>query len=113
LLIASTGTRSTRIFERHPGWDAAAPYIVLPDEADQQLIHERIYREVKTNDGIKSFVSFLEDQCLKYEVNSFVAGCTDIHRVTSICLIAATAQSLSLIDPLQIIAKNYEDFVDE
>jgi len=114
LLITSNGTRSTRIFENHPCWNTAAAYSVWPDEADQELIHERIYREIKANARVESFVLFLEDLCAKYEVTSLVAGCTDIHRITRHLLLnGGNHRKFSVIDPLHIIAQHYRKFVDE
>jgi len=114
LLIASNGTRSTRIFENHPGWDTAAAYSVWPDEVDQRLIHERIYREIKANARVESFVLFLEDLCAKYEVTSIAAGCTEIHRITRHLLASGgNHRKFTVIDPLQIIAQHYRKFVDE
>jgi len=114
LLIASNGTRSTRIFENHPGWAAAAAYGVWPDEVDQQVIHERIYREIKANGRVESFVLLLEDLCAKYKVTSLVAGCTEIHRISRHLLLnGGNHGKFSVLDPLQIIAQHYREFVDE
>jgi aspartate racemase len=113
LLITSSGTRFTRIFENQPRWPAAAPYLIWPDERDQHLVHEHIYREMKANGDIKVFVAFLEDLCRKYEVNSVVVGCTDIHRVSRYLTNAGRNHAFSFIDPLQIIAQNYEEFINE
>ena len=114
LLITSSGTRSTRIFENQTGWAGVAPYAIWPDEADQQLIHERIYHEIKANAPVEPFVSLLEDLCAKYEVTSVVAGCTDIHRVTRhLYLNGGKQRKFSVLDPLQIIAQHYRKFVDE
>lgn len=113
LLVASSGTRFTRVFESHSGWDTAAPYLIWPDESDQHVIHDCIYREIKSNGEMESFVSFLEDRCLKYEVDSIVVGCTDIHRVSRYLSNSGNHRALSYIDPLQIIAQNYEEFVNE
>jgi aspartate racemase len=114
LLIASNGTRSTGVFEKHPGWDTAAAYSVWPNEVDQRLIHERIYREIKSNHRVESFVLFLEDLCAKYQVTSVVAGCTDIHRVTRHLLAnGGNHRKFSVVDPLQIIARHYEKFIDD
>ena len=113
LLITSSGTRFTRIFENHPLWPAAAPYLVWPSENDQHLVHEHIYREMKANGSIKNFVWFLEDLCRKYEVNSIIVGCTDIHRVSRYLSNGGNHHSLSFIDPLHIIAQEYEEFINE
>lgn len=113
LLIASSGTRYTRLFENHPLWPAAAPYIIWPDENDQHLVHQHIYREMKANGSVKAFVSFLEDLCRKYEVDSIIVGCTDIHRVSRYLSNGGSHHALSFIDPLHIIAQKYEEFINE
>lgn len=114
LLIASSGTRSTRLLERQPNWETAAPYLVWPDDDDQRLIHERIYDEIKANDRVESFVSFLEGLCRKYELTSVVAACTEVHRVSRhLSLNDGDHRSLTMVDPLQIIAQDYKEFIDE
>ncbi|HEX2268878.1 MAG TPA: aspartate/glutamate racemase family protein [Pyrinomonadaceae bacterium] len=113
LLIASSGTRFTRIFESQPQWSIAAPYLTWPDENDQHLVHEHIYREMKANGNLSAFVAVLEDLCRKYEVDSIVVGCTDVHRVSRYLSSGGRHHALSFIDPLQIIAQNYEEFLNE
>ena len=114
LLLATNGTRSTRIFENQPGWDNAAANCIWPDEADQRLIHERIYGEIKVNARVEPVVSFLEELCAQYKVTSVVAGCTEIHRITRYLLAnGGNHRKISVIDPLQIIAQHYRKFVDE
>ena len=113
LLIASSGTRLTRLFENHPLWPAAAPFLIWPTESDQERVHEHIYREMKANGSVKAFVSFVEDLCRKYEVNSIVVGCTDVHRVSRYLSNGGNHHALGFIDPLHIIAQNYEEFLNE
>jgi aspartate/glutamate racemase len=68
---------------------------------------------MKANGSVKNFVWFLEDLCRKYEVNSIIVGCTDIHRVSRYLSNGGNHHSLSFIDPLHIIAQEYEEFINE
>src|SRR6202163_2919573 len=44
LLLATTGTRTARIFERHEGWDSIAEWVRLLDADDQHRLHDWISR---------------------------------------------------------------------
>jgi len=112
LLLCSMGTRKMRIFENHERWADAKPFIVFLEESDQIIVHERIYREIKTNAGMESLTTFLADLCVKYGVDSFIAGCTELHRVTrQMAARAASHSSFGSLDPLLIIAQNYKEFL--
>lgn len=114
LLICTRGTRAMRIFESHERWAEAAPFVVFLEENDQNRIHERIYREVKTNAGAASLTTYLADLCIKYGVDSFIAGCTELHRVTRLMNARDRAKaSCGFLDPLLIIAQNYKEFLHD
>jgi aspartate racemase len=78
LLICSNGSRKVRLFERHPLWEKAKNAIILPDADDQALLHDMIY-EIKTNVQSIRHVNFVDNLLAKYGVNSYVAGCSEIH----------------------------------
>jgi len=105
LLICSTGARRLEIFQHHPRWKEAEDYIVWPDEDDQQSIHRLIYR-VKANENTQELIPIIEALLAKYNVNSFVAGCTEIH-VLARRLHQANSGSgrYGCLDPLTIIAE--------
>jgi len=105
LLICSTGARRLEIFQHHPHWKEAEDYIVWPDEDDQQSIHRLIYR-VKANENTQELIPIIEALLAKYNVNSFVAGCTEIH-VLARRLHQADSGSgrYGCLDPLTIIAE--------
>lgn len=105
LLICSTGARRLKIFQHHPRWKEAEDYIVWPDEDDQQTIHRLIYR-VKANENTQDLIPIIEALLAKYNVNSFVAGCTEIH-VLARRLHQANSGSgrYGCLDPLTIIAE--------
>lgn len=78
LLLCSTGTRKLGILERHPLWPPAADLIVVPDRRDQDSIHDLIYR-LKRSDCTDQMIREVDTLLARYHVDSFLAGCTEIH----------------------------------
>jgi aspartate racemase len=104
LLICTNGSRSMKLFESHILWKAAKDFIGWPDESDQDYIHRLIY-EIKSNRDVGELVGPFKSMLSKYHVNSFVAGCTEIHLLAK--RLVSTGQGgngVSCIDPLTIIA---------
>jgi aspartate racemase len=106
LLLCSNGTRKKRLFEQHHQWGEANEFIVLPSEDDQTAIHCLIYhlkRTGSTHDAIQTVFELLQ----RYQVNSFIAGCTEFHLVTKHLLRDEVGrQKCEMIDPLLTLAKN-------
>jgi aspartate racemase len=106
LLICTTGTRRVQLFQSHDRWEAARKFVVLPDEEDQQAIHELIYRHIKSNKDVRSLLPTFETLMAKYEVDSFIAGCTEIHLPAKHFEFAdRNHKGYSCVDPLTIIAR--------
>lgn len=103
LLLCTTGTRESRLFERHPLWEKAKRHVIMPDSDDQESIHQLIY-ELKGNHFNPRQVDFLDELMRKYQTDSFVAGCTEIH-LLSRYMRYNHADGWSCIDPLLIIAR--------
>ena len=80
LLFCTEGTRRMGILQNHPAWKEAASRIVLPSDADQAAIHSMIY-EAKMNQRSVRHLQLVEDLMQKYGVNSFIAGCTEMHMI--------------------------------
>jgi aspartate racemase len=80
LLFCTTGTRKMRLFQQHPLWPKAESMIVLPTDEDQELIHKLLY-EIKGRQEIMPYVPLLEELMKKYGVDSYIAGCTEMHIV--------------------------------
>jgi aspartate racemase len=106
LLLCSGGTRKLGLFQNHPQWQALKDQFILPDEDDQSLVHQLIYR-IKQNHDPHRLIDTLETLLAKYKANSFIAGCTEIH------LLAKHYESeigsrrkYGCVDPLIIIAKD-------
>ena len=104
LLLCTTGTRRLRLFETHPRWPAMKDRLVLPEDVDQQEIHQTIY-QVKEGADVQVLVDLVTRLLEKYEVSSFVAGCTEIH-FASKRFAAGNGAAHRCVDPLLIIAND-------
>jgi len=105
LLICSSGTQHLRLFQNHQGWDAVKDHVVLPDEADQHWIHHELIYQVKKNRDIREFIPQVKLLLKKYEVDSFIAGCSEIHLLAKQFTASTEGQNgYGCIDPLTIIA---------
>ena len=108
LLISSSGTRKLALFENHPQWSSAEPFFVLPDEDDQNRIHKNLIYPMKTNPDLSTQFPLLELLLEKYEVDSFIAGCSEIHMLAKHFLASGNRSSkYSAIDPLAILAHDW------
>jgi aspartate racemase len=106
LLICSTGSRRAQLFQSHPQWESVKDRIVLPDESDQDLIHAVIY-QIKSECDVSELVPFLETLLLKYEVDSFIAGCTETHLLAKQFHNSQSCRgTFGCVDPLDLVAKN-------
>lgn len=103
LLLCSKGTRRMELFQNHDRWNLVKNRILLPDDEDQEEIHYEIIYRIKSKSDVGQFIPRLETLLAKYEVDSFIAGCTEIHVLAKHFLSAN--RSYGCIDPLVIIAK--------
>src|ERR1700704_1982554 len=78
LFLASTGTRTARIFERHEGWDSVAEWIRFLDEDDQHELHDWIYR-LKRGEPAEGCLAWLESLPSRYGIDRFIFACTELH----------------------------------
>lgn len=110
LLICTNGARRMELFQNHARWESAKDRLVLPREGDQLLIHELIYR-IKKNQDVRELIPTLETLLAKYEVDSFVAGCTELHLLAKQPIFANGGRKpgYSCIDPLTIIARGLRE----
>ena len=104
LLLCTTGTRQLRLFETHPQWPLMKDRLVMPDDADQLEIHKTIY-QVKEGADVQVLVDLVARLLEKYEVSSFVAGCTEIH-FASKHFTGSNGTPHRCVDPLLIIAND-------
>jgi aspartate racemase len=104
LLMCTEGTRKMDLFRKHDSWEKAEDYILLPTEEDQALIHRMIY-EIKGGRQSVEHVQFVEELLHKYGVDSYIAGCTEIHMLTKFQeRINGRDRRKFSIDPLTIMA---------
>lgn len=103
LLLCTIGTRQLGTFEKHELWPQLRELFVLPDEVDQREVHRLIY-EIKSGADVRRGIPFIESLLEKYNVGSFIAGCTEIHLLAKhFC--AMHENSRRCIDPLIYIAR--------
>ena len=106
LLFCTNGTRKMQLFETHQCWPAAKQFFVLPEPEDQEAIHDLIYGHIKSNKAVHTLLPAFEALMAKYEVDRFIAGCTEIHLPAKQFAISnGNHQGYSCVDPLTIIAK--------
>lgn len=109
LLISSTGTQKLKLFQSHEQWDSAQDLIVFPDERDQHQMHALIY-QLKHNRCVDEAGSFLELMLTKYELNAFIAGCSEVHLLSKHFLMdRERRRQFKSIDPFAFIAKRLSE----
>jgi aspartate racemase len=103
LLVTTTGTRAAGVFERHDRWPASREFLPLPDEGEQERLHELLYR-LKRNEGIDDVLEFLRNAVSRAGAAGFVAGCTELHLVTRAMARADVEGDIRAVDPLMTMA---------
>lgn len=105
LLLCTNGTRAMALFERHPRWPAIAPRVCWPEADDQARVHDLIYR-TKQQGATRELRAELCTLLARYDVGSFVAGCTELHLLSK--AMAAEDDDPAHprpLDPLMILAR--------
>ena len=104
LLLCTAGSVFAGVFERHDAWKDAQNLFVFPCDEDQKAVHGMIY-DIKMNQLNASHLSLLDSMMQKYQVDSYTAGCTELHILTrERARIRGYESSGSCIDPLAIAA---------
>ena len=105
LLICSSGTLQFQLFQRHPDWPQVESLVVFPSESDQQRVHRELIYPIKQNPDLNQLFPLLESLLDRYEVNAFIAGCSEVHLLAKLLNPAGdTAKPYRCIDPLILIA---------
>ena len=105
LVICSSGTVKLGLLQQHPRWEHVQKFLLFPSEAEQQQMHDLIYK-VKLNRNLLETRLFIESLLARHRVDSFVAGCSEIHLLTKQLAHADGEQrGYGCIDPLTIIAR--------
>jgi aspartate racemase len=108
LLICSNGTRKLELFQQHREWQCHKSEIVLPDDDDQNKIHRELIYPMKTRPDFSRLKLLLDKLLQRYEVDSFIAGCSEIHLLAKHVVFNGNgAASYGCLDPLTIIAREW------
>lgn len=81
LMLATTGTRKVRTFERSPHWPAVEHRVVLPPPDAQEEIHYLLYR-LKREPVSAALAQRFERLADRFDCQGVIAGCTEMHLVT-------------------------------
>jgi len=110
LLICSTGSRKVGLFESHPKWAKLGQKILLPSETDQELIHRNLIYPMKLNPELSDSFPVFDSVLKKYKVDSFIAGCSEIHMLAKSFLASKEYGSFySCLDPFTTIARRISE----
>jgi len=110
LLLCTNGVRQVRLFENDRRWELIQQWIVFPDHEDQRMIHDLIYK-LKTNAFDGSVLDAFDSLISRYEIGSFVVGCTELHGLAKRLKTSAGRPPYNFIDPLFSIAKNIKQYI--
>lgn len=112
LLLCANGARQAGIFQKHDRWHQVEQYILLPDEEEQNQLQNYI-NGIKKNYLDISIIDYFDTLVKKYQVNLFIAGCTELHLVKKHLMQPEfKSKSYSFVDPLSILAANLNSFMD-
>jgi aspartate racemase len=102
LLMSSSGTRELQLFERHALWREFHECFVMPSDEDQERIHRDLIYPLKKNPDPRVGAPFIEEMLAKYGVDSFIAGCSEMHLFAKHF---ARVGGVGFVDPLMTFAR--------
>ncbi|MFI8455298.1 aspartate/glutamate racemase family protein [Kitasatospora sp. NPDC085464] len=108
LVLCTRGSVLAGVFTDHERWPEFAHRLVLPDEEDQEQLHEHIYRLKRNADRLPT-IDFVRALLPAYGAAAFVAGCTELHLVTRAIEDRGLTRQLPSIDPMTVIAQRIRD----
>jgi aspartate racemase len=110
LMLATTGTRKVRTFERSPHWPAVAHRVVLPPPDAQEEIHYLLYR-LKREPVTAALAHRFQRLADRFDCHGVIAGCTEMHLVTRWGRVHGAGPVV--LDPLLGIATGLRKLTDE
>lgn len=109
LLLCTRGSAIAGLFTRPALTRGLARQLVPLDDADQELLHQYIYR-LKGGEDPRATLALLRDELLpRYGTPGFIAGCTELHLVTRLISGPGLAEYMPHIDPLALVAQSIVD----
>jgi aspartate racemase len=112
LLLCTSGSRKARLFQNQERWPLIEPQVVLMNDGDQCLLQDLIQKQIKANHIHDSLLSCFDELSKKYEVDSFIAGCTEIHLLVRRLTERGGEAKYRFVDPLMTVAKDLKRFVN-
>ena len=108
LLLCSNGTRWLELFQQHSQWEQHKSETVLPGAEDQDTIHRELIYPIKKRPDFRRLRPLLETLLRRYEVDSFIAGCSEIHVLAKhLVFNGGDRIGYGCLDPLMIIAREW------
>lgn len=111
LLLCTNGTRAAKIFQNHEMYQQIEKRMLFPDHSDQDVLHNYIYK-LKLNLEPYFLSDYLDYLVQKYQTNCFIAACTELHIFNKYLIKQANKQNYQVLDPLLIIAKKIDEFMN-
>jgi aspartate racemase len=103
LLLRTIGTEEIGIFESHPLWPAIVENkrVEFLNDDDQKALHWGYLYQIKKRGAKACDLEFLQHLKQRYQVDGFIAGCTEVHLLTK----GLIDRGIQMIDPLYILAQ--------
>jgi aspartate racemase len=111
LLLATTGSRRGAVFTAHPRWSAVAKDLRDLEPADQEALHDRLYR-LKRGEPPEAAIPFVEELESRYGVRGLVFGCTELHLLQRPLAARGEATRGRVVDPLMTVARTFHEIVE-
>jgi aspartate racemase len=111
LLLCTSGTRKADLFQNHDRWELIRPQLLFTNEDDQHFVHDLILK-IKTNQIDDSLCSRFDDFSKRYQVDSFIAGCTEFHLLVKRLTKQESGPQYRFVDPLLTLARDLKRFVN-
>lgn len=105
LVLATTGSRQGGVFTGHSRWPAVEASVRWPEPADQEALHERLYR-LKQGEPPAGAVPFVRDLRQRYGTRGLVFGCTELHLLYRHL---APEDAAGVVDPLATVARRFSE----
>lgn len=111
LLLATTGSRRGGVFTAHPRWSAVAKDLRDLEPADQEALHDQLYR-LKRGEPPEAAIPFVEELEERYGVQGLVFGCTELHLLQRPLAARGEATEGRVVDPLMTVARRFHEIVE-
>lgn len=103
LLLSSRGSYDLNIIQH--------PNVIYPESKDADVINQLIYK-IKLHNSKKEFLEFIDFSLMlaeKYQTESLLFGCTELHLVHSFIQQYEISLPYAILDPLEISARALVD----